>query len=160
MARREVAPSSPCPCCSGATYGACCRRYHAGAEPETATRLMRSRYAAFALGDAPYIVRTLDDGHPDRAMDQGALLAAVRDTCSRCKFPGLRVLDEDGAGDTARVLFHARVFEKGTDRSFVELSDFRRRDGAWRYVGGEMRDTPGARVPETLTIAGFVGTPA
>ena len=33
------------------------------------------------------------------------------------------------------VTFLARVYEKGQDRSFVERSDFRRVDGAWRYVG-------------------------
>jgi SEC-C motif-containing protein len=36
----------------------------------------------------------------------------------------------------ARVLFTARVFEKGRDRSFVELSDFAIAEGGWRYLDG------------------------
>ena len=66
---------TPCPCGSGAAYGACCGRYHAGEPAPTAEALMRSRYAAYALGDAAYLRRTwhrttrprrLDlDGGPD-----------------------------------------------------------------------------------------------
>ena len=55
-----------CPCLSGETYGACCGRYHRGllaggadsVTAPTAEALMRSRYAAFAVGDADYLLAT------------------------------------------------------------------------------------------------------
>ncbi|MBP1324803.1 SEC-C motif-containing protein [Leucobacter exalbidus] len=47
-----------CPCGRGDTYGACCAPLHAGEAAPTAERLMRSRYAAFALGLVPYLERS------------------------------------------------------------------------------------------------------
>jgi uncharacterized protein YchJ len=41
-----------CPCGLGDDYASCCGRLHAGAHAPTAESLMRSRYSAFAVGDA------------------------------------------------------------------------------------------------------------
>ena len=41
-----------CPCGLGDDYESCCGRFHAGAPAPTAEALMRSRYSAFAVGDA------------------------------------------------------------------------------------------------------------
>ncbi len=38
------------------------------------------------------------------------------------------------------VRFFAKVFERGQDRSFTELSKFVREDGQWRYASGELID--------------------
>jgi SEC-C motif domain protein len=49
----------PCPCQSGESYRLCCGRFHSGeASAPTAVRLMRSRYAAFAVGEAAYLLTT------------------------------------------------------------------------------------------------------
>ena len=48
----------PCPCGRGEAYGACCGPLHSGAAAPTAERLMRSRYSAFALGKAQYLLDT------------------------------------------------------------------------------------------------------
>ncbi|WP_345764820.1 YchJ family protein [Diaminobutyricibacter sp. McL0608] len=46
-----------CPCLSGDSYEACCGPVHRGeVEAPTAERLMRSRFSAFALGDADYLL--------------------------------------------------------------------------------------------------------
>jgi len=100
---------------------------------------MRSRFAAFALGDADYLWRTLHPDHEDRAHDRGVVLAALRETARTLRFMRLTVLDASGS----RVLFHAAVFDKGKDRSFVELSSFARDDAGWCYVGGETTAAPG-----------------
>jgi uncharacterized protein YchJ len=55
----------------------------------------------------------------------------------------------------SRVLFHAAVFDKGKDRSFVELSTFARDDAGWRYVAGETTPAPGA-APVDWTIERWV----
>ena len=47
-----------CPCGLGDDYDSCCGRLHAGAPAPTAESLMRSRYSAFAVGDAGYLLRT------------------------------------------------------------------------------------------------------
>jgi len=81
----------------------------------------------------------------------------------------------DEAG-LARVLFHARVFRKGVDRSFVELSEFARADaavgvvegaapgvgagvvgatGGWRYLRGEAVPAREIAAIPGLTIASF-----
>jgi len=67
--RGPSAPPRACPCWSGRTYDACCAPYHRGErEAPDPVSLMRSRYAAFALGEAEYLVRTLAEGHPDQGL--------------------------------------------------------------------------------------------
>jgi SEC-C motif-containing protein len=48
--------SQACPCGTGATLQNCCARYHAGARPDDAESLMRSRYSAYVLGLVEYLV--------------------------------------------------------------------------------------------------------
>jgi SEC-C motif-containing protein len=70
--RRDV---RDCPCFSGLRYAACCAPLHSGErEASTPEALMRSRYAAFALGLGEYLVRTLSADHPDRALDAATLV--------------------------------------------------------------------------------------
>ena len=59
-----LAESEPCPCHSGRTYGACCRPWHHGAPAPTPEALMRSRFAAYALGLVDHIVATTDPKGP------------------------------------------------------------------------------------------------
>lgn len=47
-----------CPCGSSADFEACCQPYHAGKLPETAEKLMRSRYSAFCVKNVDYIIAT------------------------------------------------------------------------------------------------------
>jgi SEC-C motif-containing protein len=142
----------PCPCTSGRAYADCCGPLHRGErEAETPEALMRSRFAAFALGDARYLWRTLHPDHEDRALPEDVELRALRDACRALRYMRLTILDAQGD----RVLFLARVFEKGKDRSFVELSLFARDTAGWRYVSGEARDAASAGDAGSLTIDGF-----
>ncbi len=127
--------AKPCPCTSGRPYPECCGPLHRGQrEADTPEALMRSRFAAFALGDADYLWRTLHPEHEDRAQDRAAVVGAMKATARSLKFMRLTILE--AKGDT--VTFRAAVFEKGRDRSFVERSTFARAGGAWRYRSGEM----------------------
>lgn len=100
---------------------------------------MRARFAAFAIGDAEYLWRTLHPDHEDRARPKDEVIRALRETSRALRFMRLAILE---ARD-CRVLFRAAVFEKGKDRSFVELSTFARVDAegesGWRYLSGEAR---------------------
>jgi len=115
---------------------------------------MRSRFAAFALGDAEYLWRTLHPDHEDCARDRATVLAALRDVARTLRFMRLTILDASGS----RVLFHAAVFDKGKDRSFVELSSFARDDAGWRYVAGETTPAPGPAPVDWTIEDGFPRT--
>jgi SEC-C motif-containing protein len=123
-----------CPCHSGHRYADCCGPLHAGARPAgTPEALMRSRYAAFALGLGAYLVETLASDHPDRALPRDALVRSLSRAHDTQRFLGLEILSAEGN----EVHFAARIFEKGVDCSFVERSTFVLESGAWRYARGE-----------------------
>lgn len=113
-----------CPCGSGTSYDACCGRLHRGAAlAETPEELMRSRYAAYAVGDTDYVFRTWhprtrpDDLSPDPART----------------WTGLTIL---GAGDDW-VEFVASYERGGAAGEQHERSRFERRGGRWVYVDGD-----------------------
>jgi SEC-C motif-containing protein len=134
--RRDV---RDCPCFSGLRYAACCGPLHGGErEASTPEALMRSRYAAFALGLGEYLVHTLAADHPDRALDAGTLVRTLSQAHERQRFLGLRIDEARADGDRGEVLFFARIFERGKDCSFTERSSFRREDGQWRYEAGDV----------------------
>lgn len=120
-----------CPCGSGAPYAACCGPAHDGSRPAaTALALMRSRYAAFALGEGDYLVRT---GSPPPA---DALSAWGRSVA----WLGLVVHGAEAGGvDDASgfVTFTARYLERGREVALHERSRFERRDGRWHYLDGQ-----------------------
>ena len=141
-----------CPCHSGRRYAECCGPLHRGARAAaTPEELMRSRYAAFARGDVDYLVTTLTADHADRTEGARADYRAMRESM---RFLDLCILHTSMEDETGEVLFYARIFERGVDRSFVELSGFVREDGAWRYASGLLvrtEDLP--RDPRTMTRA-------
>jgi SEC-C motif-containing protein len=147
-----------CPCRSGKKYKACCGPLHAGArEAETPEALMRSRFSAFARGLGAYLVKTLAAAHPDRALPEAALARELGSAKERQRFLDLCILHTSAESDAGEVLFYARIFERGGDRSFAELSSFTREAGAWRYASGVL--VPGAMLPAdptSLDRAGFL----
>jgi SEC-C motif-containing protein len=120
---------------------------------------MRSRYAAFALGLGEYLFDSLAASHPDRAAPREAAIRELGRAREQQRFLRLVVL-ASSANETeseGEVLFYARIFEKGQDRSFAELSRFVREDGAWRYESGLLvpgRDLPAD--PTTLDREAFL----
>jgi SEC-C motif-containing protein len=144
-------PPRDCPCQSGLRYKACCGPFHDGArDAPTPETLMRSRYAAFALGLGEYLVKTLASTHPDFEVPRDQLTRTLGMACARQRFVGLRILSASTspAGDKGEVLFYARIFERGADRSFAERSTFVREAGVWRYATGEL--VPRTELPEDV----------
>jgi len=129
----NAAPRAACPCGSGATYEACCGRWHAGplhlAAP-TAEALMRSRYSAFVLGLVDYLLATW---HPD-----------TRPPAIAPNEPGLRWLGlevrkhEAQDADHATVEFVARSKLGGRAHRLHEKSRFVREGSRWFYLDGEL----------------------
>lgn len=123
---------SPCPCGSGKAYGACCGPCHDGSRPAPdAEALMRSRYAAFVLGNAPYLLATW------HASTRPGHLGLEEDPAPR--WLGLQVKRHEIQGpNQARVEFVARYKIGGRAHRLHETSRFSREDGLWYYVDGEM----------------------
>ena len=78
---------------------------------------MRSRYAAFAIGDAEYLWSTLHADHDDRAAPRETFLRALRAARGRA-YPSLAILDARRRGREAEVLFFAGL-------TFVEIGALR-----------------------------------
>ncbi|MGY1731113.1 YchJ family protein [Geodermatophilus sp. SYSU D01045] len=120
-----------CPCGSGLPYAECCGRLHDGtAAAATAEQLMRSRYSAFAVGDAAYLRETWDPATRPRS---STLDPAVRWT-------GLEVLATTGGGlfdAEGTVTFRAHSRAGGHEHVQAERSRFRRAGGRWVYVDGD-----------------------
>lgn len=117
-----------CPCLSGIPYFECCGRFHGGeAAAPTAEALMRSRYAAFAVGDAAYLLRTW---HPRTRPDSFELDAELRWTrleIERTVAGG--PFDSDGV-----VEFTAYCRDRGAPSRQHEVSRFVRLDRRWVYL--------------------------
>ena len=121
-----------CPCGSGLTYAEDCGRLHDGsAAAATAEQLMRSRYSAFAVGDPAYLLATWDPVTRPRTLE---LDPDVRWT-------GLEITATSGGGlldAEGTVAFRAHSRAGGEDRVQAERSRFRRLDGRWVYVDGDL----------------------
>ncbi|MET8171391.1 YchJ family protein [Streptomyces clavifer] len=124
---RQTTPASPCPCGGPAAYEDCCGRFHAGtAAAPTCEALMRSRYAAFVVRDAAYLLRTW---HPETRPPSVEFDPAMRWT-------GLDILDTtEGSAfhTTGTVTFRAHYTDGGRPDALHEQSRFVRHEGAWVY---------------------------
>lgn len=132
-----------CPCTSGLRLHLCCGPcLKNDQEAPDAEALMRSRFAAFATVDTAYLWKTLHPGHPDRQRDESEVRAELAQSARLHRFRQLTLLDRHlGEHDEASyVLFHAKVFNKGRDVSFIEASTFRHDATGWRYLNGETKD--------------------
>jgi SEC-C motif-containing protein len=93
---------------------------------------MRSRYSAYALKLYAYLFKT----------DQNATAPLQDDGVDR-RFAGLRILEVTDY----EVLFYAKIYERGADHSFAELSRFAHvPERGWLYVSGIF--VPASRLPK------------
>ncbi len=119
-----------CPCGSGDDYDDCCGPLHRGErEALTAAALMRSRYSAYAVGDAAYLRRTW---HPSTCPDD-------LDLDGRMQWTGLEIVTTDAGGPfemTGAVEFRAHYRAGGRRGIMHERSSFVREDGSWMYLRG------------------------
>ncbi|BDU73071.1 YchJ family protein [Mesoterricola silvestris] len=125
-----------CPCESKRTYDRCCEPYILGkALPESAEQLMRSRFSAYAMARADYLVATTSE--EERAkLDPEEL----RRYCRSVKCISLRILSTELGGKddaTGIVEFHAKLLINGKRMLHRERSRFVREAGRWAYVDGD-----------------------
>ncbi len=137
----RISLNAPCPCHSGKKGKGCCAPYLAGTPAPTAEALMRSRYAAYATGDAGYIIATTHPASPHAEPERAAWAEGIREFSAQVKFLGLDVELAETSGDTAVVQFLATLDRGGVDASFRERSAFERVGGRWLYREGQPQPT-------------------
>lgn len=126
--------SQLCPCGSAVEYSLCCHRYLSGEQvaPDP-SQLMRSRYCAFVMKDADYLIRTWHSScHAARFRDEiGAGFATT-------EWLGLTVFEHtvSEADNTGYVSFVARFREHGKPGAIIERSRFLKENGQWYYIDG------------------------
>lgn len=136
-----------CPCRSGAPFASCCEPFLVGsAVPETAEQAMRSRYAAYARANVPYLMDTL---HPDSREDTDE--EGARRWAERSEWLGLEIVATDGGGpgdDEGLVEFIARYRDrKGGLHAHHEVSRFVKHDGRWLFREGHAPQPATVRNP-------------
>ncbi|MDF1588730.1 MAG: YchJ family protein [Gammaproteobacteria bacterium] len=123
-----------CPCNSGSSYSACCQPLHTGTvAASSAEQLMRSRYSAFCLKNAPYLIATL---HPDyrSADDQQSLAELFEQT----QWLGLKVISHKSKNNTATVEFSAFYQDANQVAQLHERSRFVKIENRWFYQDGDL----------------------
>lgn len=126
-----------CPCGSGENYLSCCSRYHKGMLPENALALMKSRYAAYAMQQADYIIKTTHPANPLYMQDVKAWKMHILQFSRSTEFRKLEILDFIDGDIEAFVTFTAHLIQNGQDVSFTEKSRFQKIGKQWLYKEGQ-----------------------
>jgi len=117
-----------CPCLSGNEYAACCGRLHRGdARAATAEQLMRSRYSAFAVDDADYLLRSWHPRTRPETLELDDSVRWLRLDIERTVRGGM--LDTEGI-----VEFTAYSRQNGQRARQHEVSRFEKVAGDWMYL--------------------------
>ncbi|OAH99066.1 YchJ family protein [Methylomonas methanica] len=130
-----------CPCGSKLEYAECCGPIIDGALAPTAEALMRSRYTAFVQRKLDHIERT----HAPEIKDDFNRAEAER-MAEECEWRSLEIRNATETGDTAQVEFTIKFRRDKQDRVQTELASFRRENGEWLYVSGDLNPKVTQRV--------------
>ena len=124
---------SICPCGSNLNYAECCESLHNGSQiAQTAEALMRSRYSAYVLQNADYLLATWYKNTRPKQLDfsQENVIWQNLDILNTKKGG---VKDEKG-----RVEFKAFYIDNGEMCVMHEISRFKKITGHWFYVDGDL----------------------
>ncbi|WP_426448966.1 YchJ family protein [Siccibacter colletis] len=126
--------SQPCPCGSALEYSLCCGPYLTFDRiPATPALLMRSRYCAFVMKNADYLVATW---HPSCHAE--TFTSDIAAGFATTHWLGLTIYEEaDGSTpDEGFVSFVARFQENDRSGAIIERSRFLRDGVRWYYIDG------------------------
>lgn len=125
-----------CPCHSGLPYSNCCEPLHLGKPAHNAYSLMRSRYAAYALNLADYIIQTTHPKNPAYQINTAKWKDELNTFNSQTSFINLEMLGFEEDNNQAFVTFRATLSQGNQDSSFSEKSSFLKENGKWLYKDG------------------------
>lgn len=124
-------PPTLCPCSPSLPYSKCCHPFHTHqTHPQTAEKLMHSRYSAYVLHNIGYIVATTVPSQQN-LLNQEEIQQWSRGTL----WLGLEVIHHTLIGKRhAQVEFNAH-FQDGAETAYHhELSTFVNIDGYWYFI--------------------------
>ena len=123
-----------CPCGSEKHYYACCQPYHLKqAFPETAEKLMRSRFSAFELHLEDYLLESWHQSTRPGNLEFTPGLHWIKLVINGRKKG--RIKDQEGW-----VTFIA-YFEHGNEQAYLHEKSYFKRDelNHWKYVDGDVK---------------------
>lgn len=123
-----------CPCHSGKLYNQCCQPYHLKKQnPQTALELMRSRYSAFSLNKASYLMETTHNLNPQFKNNKVKWKIELQEFSQTTLFEGLEILDYQENEKEAFVSFLATLSSHGQKIFHKEKSYFIKENNKWLY---------------------------
>ncbi len=123
-----------CPCGSHLNYKNCCQKYHDGLEfPENGLLLMRSRYCAYALQKADYIMRTTHPENPSFQKNREQWKQEILHFSRFTEFMGLEIVNFTDGAQESFVTFIAFLKQNGHPVQLKEKSQFVKIGKQWLY---------------------------
>ena len=125
--------SKYCPCGSGKPYADFCQPFITGeSKPSSPVALMRSRFTAFSLKEADYLVRTLAAEKVAEKGGETSLRKELYHTMIQVAWLGLKVMDTDMDGPDRGIVEFAAFFDRaGRLGQLHERSRFIKEGGEW-----------------------------
>ena len=130
-----------CPCGSGKKYSECCEPIIKGtAKAPTAESLMRARYSAYVTHEIDFIIASCEEGEGIADIDK----EATREWSEQSQWNGLTILNTEKGGENDEegvVEFTADYTLKQMHDVHHEIAGFKKFDGEWKYVAGNIITT-------------------
>jgi len=125
-----------CPCGSMEPFSECCKPYIQGdTKPDHCEQLMRSRYTAYSMGEADYLIKTW---HPSKQgqLSRDDLLQSAKGT----QWLRLEIVKSDQKGMLGTVEFNAFYRDGDGDgiNCLHEVSRFEKIADQWFYLDGDV----------------------
>ncbi len=126
-----------CPCGSDLAFNSCCEPFLNGSSsPDTAEKLMRSRYTAYTLGDAKYVQTSMV-----KEAQESFDLKSFEEWVTKSTWKGLKIMSTEKGQATdikGKVEFTATYEVNGEVIDHHEVADFKKdKTGKWFFVDGD-----------------------
>lgn len=151
--------SAKCYCFSSKSYDQCCKPLHKGRKAIDPQALMRSRFSAYAQGNADYLIKTTHPASPLYTSNHVSWKRKILDFCESSSFEGLEILGNkekiakfSQEKSLATVTFMASIRDGNRDASFTEKALFQFLNGSYYYLLGEVKS---GACPELVDDADF-----
>jgi len=134
---KKISINSTCPCGSGDKYKKCCQKFHKGALVSNPLLLMKSRYSAYAMGNAKYIIDTTHSNSSEFMQDKRGWKNSILEFCKNTQFKSLEILEYIPPKDNIAYVTFKASFE---NNSMIEKSRFLFENDRWLYENGVFVD--------------------
>ncbi len=126
--------NEPCLCGSENAYSECCGQFHNGEKnPPTAESLMRSRYSAYVLRNADYLLKTWDVTTRPKEID-------FSNETVEWQRLSVDMVKKGGSKDSKGLVeFKAVYLLDGEEHVMTEISRFTKQAGRWFYLDGKVK---------------------